>query len=145
MQVPLECIPSLVCIWYCPCIIHTASNRLLILSSIHFWQPSFLSVEFLQRHVLVPFTTGTLSHLKDIMWFSTLQQPLALYLGRDSEVQRGGTNKAWYHSYRRINKHQQTKGWYHITEESTYINKPRDGIIVTEESTYLNIQQGMVS
>ncbi len=129
MQVPLECIHLSVCIWYCPCTIHTPSNHLLTLSSIHFWQPSFLSVEFLQRHVLIPFTTCTSSHLKDIMWFSTLQQPLALYLGRDSKVQRGGTNKAWYHSYR---------------TESTNINKPRDGIIVTENQ-HTATNQGMVS
>lgn len=162
MQVPLECIHLPYAYDIAPCTIHTASNQLLILSSIHFWQPSFLLVEFLQHHVLVPFTTCTLSHLKDIMWFSTLQQPLALYLGRDSKVQRGGTDKAWYHSYRRIKKHQQTKGWYHsyrrinihqqtkawyhsyrridIPQHST-----RHGIIVTEESTYLNIQQGTVT
>ncbi len=80
------------------------------------------------------------------MWFSTLQQPLALYLGRDSKVQRGGTNKAWYHTYRRINIHQQTEGWYHsyrridIPQHST-----RHGIIVTEEPKYLNIQQGTLT
>jgi hypothetical protein len=129
VQVPLECIHLLYAYDIAPRTIHTASNQLLILSSIHFWQPSFLLVEFLQRHVLVPFTTCTLSHLKDIMWFSSLQQPLALYLGRDSKVQRGGAP---------------TRHGITVTEESIYINKPRDCIIVTENH-HTSTNQGMVS